>query len=361
MSNYLDDGSITSLLSGTRTEVAVRKRTVDSTFLGPRGSVPATHTPKFTVAQGVRMLTPNALPQLWQHRAEESVPMHFCILGAGKTAMDAAVWLLRNGAAPQAIHWVVPRDSWLQNRLHTQPGLDFFNHSMGGEADKLAVFAESKSIEEVFLRLESLGQMLRIDPNHVPTMFHYATISSAELELLRTITQVIRKGRVQAIERDSLVLDQGRVAMSRDTIYVDCTASAVEPRDNLPVFQGNRIVVQMLRAPLVTLSAALTAYVEVHGVDDAHKNQLCAPVPFPQGLSGYARATQVSMMNGFQWSQDKELRQWMRKSRLDVFGKMASEVDKADVDRQAVLGRLHANSKAAMMNMPKLLDYSDRM
>jgi hypothetical protein len=68
----------------------------------------------------------------------------------------------------------------------------------------------------------------------------------------------------------------------------------------------------------------------------------------------------MSMMNSFQWSQDKALRQWMRNSRLDAFGKMASEVDKADVDRQAILGSLHANSKAAMMNIPKLLEPSQR-
>jgi hypothetical protein len=84
-------------------------------------------------------------------------------------------------------------------------------------------------------------------------------------------------------------------------MYVDCTASAVSYRDSQKAFQGTRILVQLLRAPLVVQSAALTAYVEVHGGDDAHKNQLCTPVPFPQNLAGFARATRVSMMNQFQW------------------------------------------------------------
>lgn len=353
MSDYQGDGRIVSILSGAQTTVTVRKKTVDATFFAPR--IPATHTPQFRVADGVRVEPPNALPRLWLQRAGEATPQYFCVLGAGKTAMDAAVWLLRHGARPEAIHWVMPRDSWLQNRLHTQPGLEFFDHSIGGEAHKLAAFAEAQSIDELFLRLEAAGQMLRIDPRQKPTMFHYATISTGEVELLRTITQVIRKGRVQRIEHDALVLDQGRVAMQPGTLYVDCTASAIRTDANRAVFQDDRILVQLLRAPLVVLSAALTAYVEVHGEDDARKNQLCTPVPFPRDLAGYATATHASMTNQFQWSQDKALRQWMRSTRLDAFGKMVAEVDKADTDKQAILTQLRTHSVAAMKNMPKLM------
>ena len=82
-------------------------------------------------------------------------------------------------------------------------------------------------------------------------MFHYATISTGEVTLLRTITKVIRMGRVQATERDALLLDQGRAAMDPATLYLDCTASAVEPREIhiRAVFQGKRIVINLLRAP----------------------------------------------------------------------------------------------------------------
>jgi hypothetical protein len=353
MSDYQGDGRIVSLLSGAQTRVTVRKKTVDATYFSP--SVPATHTPKFTLADGVRVITPNGLPQLWLQREGQPVPQKFCILGAGKTAMDAAIWLLRNGAIPESIQWVVPRDSWLINRLQTQPGLEFFSDSMGGLADKMAAFAESKSIDELFLKLESLGQMLRIDPSHTPTMFHYATLSSGEITLLRTIQRVIRKGRVQSIAQDAIVLDQGKIAMDPGTLYVDCTASALRYQTAGPVFQGERILIQLLQAPLVALSAALTAYVEVHGGDEDQKNQLCVPVPFPQNLAGYARATLASMMNQFAWSQNKPLRQWMRNSRLDGFGKMVAELDKTDIDKQAVMAALRTHSMTAMSNMPHLM------
>lgn len=353
MSNYTGDGHIVSLLSGAQTTVSVRQKTVDATLFSP--SVPATHTPKFAVADGVRLVTPNALPQLWMQRHGQPIPQQFCVVGAGKTAMDAVVWLLRNGAASDAISWVVPRDSWLINRLQTQPGVEFFQHSMGGEADKLAAFAQATSIDDAFLRMEATGQMLRIDTSRMPTMFHYATVSIGEVELLRSITKVIRQGHVQSIEPDALLMADGRVAMAPGTLYVDCTASAVDKQSIEPVFQGSRIALQLLRAPLVVQSAALTAFIEVHGSDDAHKNSLCTPVPFPKNLAGFARATQVSMMNQLAWSQDKALRQWMRESRLDGFGKMVAEVDKGDVDKLATLTRLRGNAMAAMANMPKLM------
>jgi len=353
MSECRGTGEVVSLLSGATTQVRVRRKTVDATFCSPM--VPSTHRRKFAAAPGVRVVPPNDLPQLWLQREGEAPPREFCILGAGKTAMDAGVWLLRQGVPPERIHWVVPRDSWVQNRLHAQPGEEFFDYSIGGEANKMAAFAESASMDEVFLRLEATGQMLRLDPRHSPTMFHYASISTGEMEMLRTIARVIRLGRVQSIESDAIVLEQGRATMQPGTVYIDCTASAVNFRNNEPVFQGDRIVLQLLRAPLVTLSAALAAYVEAHGTDDAHKNALCVPVPFPRNLAGYARSTLVSAINQLHWAQDPELRRWLRNSRLDGFGKMVSEVNKEDVPRQEVLGRLRAATKAALENLPKLM------
>ena len=48
--NHLGDGEFESLLSGVRTRVKVRRKTVDATYLSP--SVPATHMPRFTVGEG---------------------------------------------------------------------------------------------------------------------------------------------------------------------------------------------------------------------------------------------------------------------------------------------------------------------
>jgi len=51
------------------------------------------------------------------------------VLGAGKTAMDACIWLLQSGTPADAITWVMPRDSWVVNRLSTQNGREFFKEA----------------------------------------------------------------------------------------------------------------------------------------------------------------------------------------------------------------------------------------
>jgi len=346
-------GQFESILSGQRTRVRVRKKIVDATYYSP--PVPATHTPKFTVAPGVRLVPPNALPLLWAANTTAARPRHFTILGAGKTAMDAVVWLLQSGADPDSIQWVVPRDSWLVNRITTQPGAEFFNEAIGGQADQMEAFAKARSIDDLFARLEACGAVLRIDPGRQPTMFHLATIAPGEVELLRRIRRVVRKGRVQAIEAGRLLLDQGTEALAEGTLCVDCTASAVEPRPVQPIFQPGRIVLQVVRLPLPTFSAALTAYVETHYGSDAEKNRLCASVPFPHRLQDYPRAMMVSMWNQFQWGQDKTLRTWVRNSRLDGFGKLMTGIDPQDTEKLATIARLREQSIAAMANIQQLV------
>ena len=342
-----------SILSGAKTRVTVRKKLVDANYFSP--TVPSTHTPKFKVAEGVRLVAPNALTQLWQTKNTEDRPTKFCIIGAGKTAMDAGIWLLNHGAAPESISWVMPRDSWLVNRLTTQPGEEFFKDSIGGQVTQMACFASATSIDDLFLRLEASDQMLRIYPEHTPTMFHFATVSKGEIAMLQRIKNVIRMGRVQALEPANMVLDKGNMAMETGTLYIDCTASAVEPRARQTIFQPNKIVLQVVRAPLPTFSAAVIAYVEAHYPDDTVRNKLCADVPFPQTLADYPRTMMVTMMNQIQWSQDKTLRNWMRETRLDGFGKLMTGIDPGDLEKMAIMGNLRTQAMAAMANLPKLL------
>ena len=352
-------GKFVSILSGQETQVTVRKKTVDATYYGT--TVPATHTPKYAVADDAWLVTPSGLAQLWQGKRQgaqpnkEKRPQHFAIIGAGKTAMDVGVWLINSGAAPDSISWVMPRDSYLINRVHTQPGMEFFNDAMGGQANQMEAFAKATSIDDLFDRLEACEAMLRIYPDHKPSMFHYATMSKGEIEVLRKITNVIRLGHVKAVEAGALVLAQGSVPLPTNTVCIDCTASAVERRPTLPIFQGNKLTLQLVRMPLATFSAALVAYVEAHYDDDAAKNKLCTPVPFPDDLNSYPRSTMVTMMNQFAWSQDKALRTWIHNSRLDGFGKIIASVDPLDVEKMAILDKFKTYAKAAIGNMPKLM------
>lgn len=350
MSDYQGDGRFTSLLSGKESTVHVRKKIVNATYFGT--SVPSTHKPNFAVEEGVRLITPNGLPHLW--KSGEPMPEHYVVLGAGKTAMDAVNWLIGSGAEPDQIHWVVPRDSWLINRRTTQPGIEFFDSVFGGQAAQMEAFASSASVDEIFERLEMAGIMLRIDPTVRPNMFHYATISEGEIADLRRVTNVIRMGRVTGIARDGLTMQHGFVAMPEGTLYIDCTASAVEHKPTRPIFEDGLITPQLVRVPQPAFSAALIAYVEAHYGDDAEKNRLCQPVPFTHNLSDYPRTNIANMTNQYNWMQDKALSRWIRDSRLDGFGKVLGAIERGDAAKMDVITKMRSFAFPAMANLQKL-------
>lgn len=349
MADHRGEGRVVSLMSGDAVQVTVRRKTVDSTHNSP--VIPANHTPRFAVADGVRVVPPGALLRLWL--APER-PERFVVLGAGKTAMDAAGWLLAMGTPPDAIQWVKPRESWLIDRTCTQPGAEFFDAVFGGQLAQMRAFAGATSPDDIFARLEDAGMMLRIDPAVTPTMFHYATISRGEVDQLRRITNVVRKGRVQAIGTDSLTLDEGTEPAVPGALYIDCTASAVEPRAAVPIFQEGRIVPQLVRVPQPCFSAALIAFVEAHYPDDAAKNALCRTVPFPTDLKSYCTTNIINIMNQGAWFTDERLGAWIRSSRLDGFGKIAAGVDRSDAARVAVLQELRQTGPAAVQNLMRL-------
>jgi len=349
MSDHRGGGRVVSLMSGEELEVTVRRKTVDSTHNSP--VIPANHTPRFDVAEGVRVVPPGALARLWL--APER-PERFVVLGAGKTAMDAIGWLLSMGTPPEAIQWVKPRESWLIDRTFTQPGAEFFDAVFGGQLAQMRAFAEGSSPDDIFARLEAAGMMLRIDPAVTPTMFHYATISQGEVEALRTVSNVVRKGRVQAITASAIRLEEGTEPAHPDALYIDCTASAVEPRPAVPIFQGELIVPQLVRVPQPCFSAAMIAYVEAHYPDDAARNALCRTVPFPHDLKSYLTTNVINIMNQGAWFADDKLGAWIRQSRLDGFGKIAAGIDRSDTARVSVLQELRQTGPAAVMNLMRL-------
>jgi hypothetical protein len=68
----------------------------------------------------------------------------------------------------------------------------------------------------------------------------------------------------------------------------------------------------------------------------------------------------ASMMNQLNWSQDAALRDWVRNSRLDGFGKVMAAADKSNPEHMAILERMRNAAKPAMGNMHKLMALSAR-
>jgi hypothetical protein len=341
MCDYRGDGKFASLLSGAEQTVPYRKL-VDATFF--RTLVPATHTPKFEIGDGVTLVAP--------HRLHAVAPGYkqFVIIGAGKTAMDTCVWLIQMGADPSSIRWIVPRDSWLINREITQPGETFVANNMGGLAHQMEASADAANLDDLFDRLERTGQLLRIDPSVRPTMYRGATISRAEVEVLRTIKDIVRKGHVRAIAPERVAFDHDEIAAAANSLFIDCSAVPLSARPPEPIFAGDRITIQMVRAQLVSISAATVAHVEAAYTDEAEKNALCQPIPAASTDVDWARCMLADLHNSKRWAADKPLRRWVSEHRLSGFGAKPN-----DPEAEAIGRRIRDARPRAEANLTRLL------
>ena len=250
--------------------MAGRCRVVDVRFLSP--DIPANTPPPFGVAEGARVVTVNDLVNLGD------APGEFVIVGCGKTATDAVIWLLGKGVAPDAIRWVRPRDPWMLNRAVVQPDPAVYTAMVG---DTMAAAAAATSADDLFVRLEEAGVMLRIDRSATPTMAKTPTLAQWELDLLRQVEDVVRLGHIRHVARDRLVLADGEVAVRKDAVVVHCAAPGLKYPPLVSVWGPDAITVQPIRAGFPCFGSARVGYVEATRRDDAEKNRLCPPTPLP--------------------------------------------------------------------------------
>jgi hypothetical protein len=346
MSEHLGEGRFRSLVSGAESRVQVRRRTVDAGYMNV--TVPSMRAPSYEVAPGARCVPPNELPRTRQPADG------YVVIGAGKTGMDACLWLLANGVDPAAISWIMPRDSWLLDRAKIQPGAEFFDATMGGSADELEQIAEASSIDDLFFRLEAHGRLLRLDESVQPTMYRCATVTLAELEQLRRISNVVRLGRVRRLHPDEIALDGGSIPTSPGTLHVDCTADGLERRPVVPVFAGDRLTLQSVRTCQQVFSAAFTAHVESAYEDDSLKNELCTVIPHPDSHLDWLRCSLANTLNDIRWAQDEDLARWLGASRLNVLAAFLHGVDPGRAAPK--LERIEKSTGAALTKLTQLLE-----
>jgi hypothetical protein len=215
--------------------------------------------------------------------------------------------------------------------------------------------AQASSWPDLLARLEAGGVLLRLDRSVQPTTFRCAVVSQGEAALLRDITDVVRLGRVQAIEPTRLLLDRGSVAADPDTLYIDCSACAIQMPPALPVFDAERINLFMVRMCQPLFSAALIAYVESHVVDAAERNALCCRVPSPEVPSDWLRMMAASLGNLNRWRQHPGLNAWLTRCRLNGAAVQMRGVTPDDLPRMALVKAMGASAAAAGARVPELL------
>jgi hypothetical protein len=162
-------------------------------------------------------------------------------------------------------------------------------------------------------------------------------------------------GRVQAIEPTQLVLDQGTITASPDTLYVDCSAKAIVVPPAVPVFDGDCINLLFVRTCQPLFSAALIAYVESHVAELADKNALCQVVPSPQVPTDWLRMWLASLANGARWRQHAGLNAWLPRCRLNGYAVLARDAAPDDIARMAMLQQMGAKAGRAAAGLQALL------
>ena len=313
MSDCIVDGSgrvrVVSRMTGSEREVTVRRKVVDARFL--ESSIPATHTPTFTVDDGVDLIPVNDLVRT------DHPPGGYVVLGAGKTGMDACTWLLEAGVQPDDISWVKPREAWVIERATFQPRAKVGSFIIAWAAAVEAV-AAAESVPDLFGRLEEAEELKRVDRAIDPTMYRMAILSERELGELRHIDHVIRAGRVRHIESHRIRLEDAEVPTSADALYVDCTAEGLPRPPPQPIFESHRVTIQPVREGSPTFNAALIGYLEATRDDVDEQNALAPTNPYPRAAEDWLRVRHIGMIAQRRWDQTPDLAEWIDDSRLNV-------------------------------------------
>ena len=343
--NERGEHRVVSRLGGGSFDVRVRRKVIDTTYL--EGTIPATSPPPFPVADGVRCVTPTELARL------DAPPERIVILGGGKTALDACVWLLERGVAPSAIRWVGPRDAWWMNRKFQQPHT-LLPELYRGAAIQIEAMAEASSVEDLFARLEGEGVFFRLDPRVAPTMFRGAIVSETEVALLRRVEDVIRMGHVQRIERDAIVLDGGRVPTDAAAVHVHCAARGLVRPPRRPIFEPGRVVVQPIFWGFACWQFATIGVVEATIASDEEKNQLCAPISYWEESRDYLSSFLAAMMGNRMRAAHPTLGPWVKSSRLNPMSGIGPH--RGDPRVVEAGERMKRFGVAAATNLLRLLD-----
>lgn len=335
------DGKVVSRVSGRSYDVPANCRIVDARYLAP--DIPAELPPPFEVGDGARVVPVNALVDV------DDAPSEYVVVGSGKTATDAIVWLLGRGVDADRVCWVRPRDPWMLNRAVIQPDPGVY---LGAAAAIMQAGAEGTSLDDVLLRLEEAGVMTRIDRSVTPTMARAPTLGSWELELLRSIERVVRLGHVRRADQGRLTLDAGAVTIASDALVVHCAASGLRNPPRLPIWTETAITLQTVRAGFPCFGAAVTGYVEATRDDDEQKNRLCPPSSYGNSLADWAAMNVLGTRATQALGAEPDIKAWLDSIAVNPARIPAER--RGDAEVEAALDRLREHTPAGLAGLTQL-------
>ena len=184
----------------------------------------------------------------------------YVVIGAGKTGLDALLYLLDNGVDPDKIVWIVSNDCWYINRVKF---LDLNSLHLTFPEFYETVLA-SEDVNDVYKRAEEIQYFMRVDKKIWPKRMRAATVSPKEMAKIQTIKNIVRYGRISRIERCEIAFERGdSLPTSIETLHVDCSTAGTKfsPLKE-KVFSGYKINLMMTLVTQQCTSAAVIAALE---------------------------------------------------------------------------------------------------
>jgi len=220
---------------------------------------------------------------------------------------------------------------------------------LGLAADTMAAAATAESLDDLFLRLEDSGVMLRIDTDVMPTMAKTPTLAAWELDLLRTIENVVRLGHIKRVTRREIVLEGGSVPLAPGSLVVHCAASGLQYPPLVPVWGPDTIRLQTIRVGFPCFCAALAGYVEATRDDDRERNRLCPPNTLPDTTTSWARMQVRGTIATRTYGAEPDIAAWSNGCALNPARVDPSQRDDPAVQAATALVAEHAEHGLARM------------
>jgi hypothetical protein len=206
-------------------------------------------------------------------------------------------------------------------------------------------------LDDLFLRIEDAGIMMRIDRSVTPTMAKTPTLAAWELELLRSIEHVVRRGHIRSVRPGRIELDEGSVEIARDAVVVHCAAPGLKYPPSVPIW-GSSITLQPVRAGFPCFGAAVAGYVEATRQDDVEKNRVCPSSPFPDSLATWAVMNVLGMRAAGAFGAEPDIKAWADTVALNPARVPPGHPGSAELDD--ALARLQAHAGPGLARLTEL-------
>lgn len=326
---YRGDNVVRSLLDPDHEyKISIKKKIVDAHYSEAYRNIPASNKPSYKVSEDIPLVPLNRL-------SDTSSPwQRYVIIGAGKSAIDAVLHLLRNSVNPDRVVWIRPNDYWLFNRQHALVG-----HMADGFLHDVQTIIDSENYQQLLQKWEEAEYILRIDPTVTPTRWKAPVVSLADLEQLRRVENVIREGRVESIESHRIVFENGNeIRTNTNTLHVDCSSNGEPCTTAKPIWEDDTITLQFTEQLLPMYSATCIAALEEKYPDEEEKkNGLLVATPYAQTLQQFVRLMPQGVANGMCVAQELGGK-WLRSNRLWINSHIPAERWGEIVERNTKLG-----------------------